>query len=220
MMPPPPQSRPARTLVLIFISISCCLGVDVRSTTRNVRFAASRRRNCSDAAADDDRTTTTTVAASTDLGLDFHVDSPDVGFVRSTHDMCAASASVPVQMPSMTIGPPPPQSRPARTLVLIFMSILLTFDFLRSTARNALLTVRALAQMKSGPPQSRPARTLVLIFISISCCLNGGAKHRAEMRAASHRRTGSDAVDDDRTAATVAASTNLGFDLHFDSPDV
>jgi hypothetical protein len=49
---------------------------------------------------------------------------------------------------SITMGPPPPQSRPARTLVLIFIVAPLNQ-----------------AEMTSGRPHSRPAQTLAFSFL-------------------------------------------------------
>jgi hypothetical protein len=88
---------------------------------------------------------------------------------------------IPMSMPVV----PPPQSRPARTLVLIFMVSSFGLDgMVRSTQRDrreANLGGRgAWLQIKiSPPPQSRPARTLVLIFMVSSLVLGGWEKSRS-----------------------------------------
>jgi hypothetical protein len=135
-MGPPPQSRPARTLVLIFIvaplksdgddvrPAALATGTDVSGRGRKLAASATGANLGLDlhgGLLDPDRAA---VATGANLGLDLHVSS---------------------YLPSGRVS----QSRPARTLVLIFIGGLLSIY----------------PQSQASEPHSRPARTLVLIFM-------------------------------------------------------
>jgi len=172
-MSPPPQSRPARTLVLIFMVSSFGLDGWDESTQRDRREVTLDGH---DAWLQIKMSPPQSRPART-LVLIFMVSSFGLGGWDEARSATGArQASAVTDMSLQISGTTPPQSRPARTLVLIFMVSsfgLGGWDEARSatgarrpsTVTTHWLQIPMSMPVVPPPPQSRPARTLVLIFM-------------------------------------------------------
>ena len=161
-----PQTRPARTLVLIFIAVALLCRCERRRAPHGPWCGSSRGR-----------TRTGADAAGADLGVDLHgCLRREVGSDR-TRRASTAGANLGVDLHrglrerdgwNEDQAARTTQMRPARTLVLIFMVCSLRRTGVAETTRTNLgVDLHGYAATGRGRgPHVRPARTLVLTFMA------------------------------------------------------